>query len=360
MRKIVLSIALAALSPPAFAQTTDAGPIVAVHIRHSSPLPDAATKDVGNATGIADKTAAPAGDRSAPSIWARVPRYKTTLVATQVSFYANTCAFYSAGVITFPMEPKYGKATAGTAACTIPPGQVCAGHSYSNCAGIYYERTAHNNKSARSPSAEGPVDIFTYKWDVPPYISEAHSPDIAVPVVRPTGETNKFIGWQEGYGKWRVTLVPPGNDPTFDFTGERIQETFLSDNDSCVGPVSPPNAITIEHGPPGEFGDSVGYSACVVEYARAAKKTPCGYRIRQRMEINAPSDGDATYTYSINTLIATVTGQVIYPAGQLAIGQVTSQRITPLSAPKPEVQGLTTRRLDCLGGLHRFPYLFRF
>ncbi len=360
MRKIVLSIALTALSPPAFAQSVDAGPVIPVQVRQGHTLPEASAKNDKTSAAISNKAATGGNQTASPAVWAQIPRYKKTLVATQVAVYANNCAFFSTGTITFPMQGKYGKATTETVACTVPPGQACAGNSYSNCAGIYYERTEHNNKSARSPSPEGPVDIFTYKWDVPPYISQTLSPDIAVPVVRPIGETNTFEGWNEGYGKWRVTLVPPTDDPTFDFTGEKVQETFLSDNDSCVGPVSPPNAITIKNGPPGDFGDSVGYSACVVEYARATKKTPCGYRIQQKMEINAPSDGDATYAYSLNTLIAKITGRVIYSTGQLAIGNVTSQRTTPLSSPAAEVLGLTTRRTDCLTGFQRFPYLFRF
>lgn len=360
MRKTVLSIALAAVAPQAFAQPVDTGPVIPVHMRQNQTLPDASARDDRTSAATLTRNATAGNQTAHPSIWAQVPRYKKTLVATQVAVYANNCAFFSTGTVTFPVQAKYGKATTEPVACTVPQGQACAGHSYSNCAGIYYERTEHNNKSARSPSPEGPVDIFTYKWDVPPYISVTQSPDVAVPVVRPIGETNKFEGWNEGYGRWRVTLVPPADDPTFDFTGEKVQETFLSDNDSCVGPVSPPNAITIKNGPPGDFGDSVGYSACVVEYVRATKKTPCGYRIQQKMEINAPSDGNVTHAYSINTLLATVTGQVIYPTGQLAIGNVTSQRITPLSAPKAEVLGLTTRRTDCLTGLQRFPYLFRF
>ena len=162
MRKIVLSIALAALSPPAFAQPAGMGPVVPVQVRQGHTLAD--TPVPHNRTSTATSSAASAGTQTAnPSVWAAIPRYQKTLVATQVTVYVDTCAFYSAGIITFPVQPKYGKATNGSVACTIPPGQVCAGHSYGNCAAIYYERTEHNNKSARSPSPDGPIDIFTYK-----------------------------------------------------------------------------------------------------------------------------------------------------------------------------------------------------
>ena len=162
MRKIVLSIALAALSPPAFAQPAGMGPVVPVQVRQGHTLAD--TPVPHNRTSAATSRAASAGTQTAnPSVWAAIPRYQKTLVATQVTVYVNTCAFYLAGIITFPVQPKYGKATNGSVACTIPQGQVCADHSYGNCAAIYYERTEHNNKSARSPSPDGPIDIFTYK-----------------------------------------------------------------------------------------------------------------------------------------------------------------------------------------------------
>lgn len=355
MRKIVLSIALAALSQPALAQTADPGPVVAVRIRPAHTPADVSVRDDKSSPATINNGMPPAASQSAsPSVWAQVPRYPKTLVATQVAVYLNSCAFYSSGAISFPTMPQYGKATTEPVACTVPPGQACAGHTYSNCAGIYYERTARNNKSLRSPSTEGPVDIFTYKWDVPPYISETHSPDIAVPVVRPKGETNAFESWNEGKGRWRVTLVPPDNDPTFDFTGEQVRETYVTESDGCIGAgSSKSNVTTVVNGPPGNFGDSVGYSACAVEYARAKRKTPCGYRITQKMEISAPSDGGVFTQYGggLNTLIAIVTGRLIDQAqGQHAIGTVSSQRITPLSTPAAVPLGLPTQRLDCLKG----------
>ena len=360
MRKIVLSIALAALSPPAFGQTTEAGPVVSVHMRRVGPVSDASMKDVRNVTAIANKAAAPAASRSASSVWAQVPRYKKTLVATQVAVYQNSCAFYSAGTITFPMQPTYGKATTETVACTVPPGQACAGRSYGTCAGIYYERTEHNNKSARSPSPEGPVDIFTYKWDVPPYISESHSPDIAVAVVRPIGETNEWQGWVagSGEGKWLPKLMPPGDDPSFDFAGEKVKEVHLIRSTTCT----PRTGGTM--GTPGQPGsvrpttearwtvvddnkfnepDGVGWQPCAVQFYRCTKAVPCTYTVKQSMQIKSPADADFT-EYTINILKGGIGIPIGLPSDQNALlGLVSSVRGTSGKQSHP----LKTDRNSC-------------
>lgn len=297
-------------------------------------------------------SASPADSSTTPYT---VPRYDNGRLEQRVEADDRTCQFISAGTVTIPVQAQYGVATTGTPPCTVPPDYpYCPGVTYPACSVVYYTRIQHNNKSIR-PDKAGAVDTFTYHWTTPDKYWDLTIPVyVASPVVRPKGETNAFESWNEGKGHWRVTLVPPDNDPTFDFTGEQVRETYVTESDGCVGAgSSKSNAETVKNGPPGNFGDSVGYSACAIEYARAKKRTPCGYRITQKMEISAPSDGGVFTQYGggLNTLIAIVTGRLIDQVeGQHSIGTVSSQRVTPLSAPQPVPKGMATQRLDCLRG----------
>lgn len=306
----------------------------------------------------------------APNYSVSIPRYKNTGLVGITEYQLNypTCTFISAGHWTpgsnvLPMDngTPAGTVDVSQAAFTgpTPPGCDGSGGPY-KYGPIYFNWTLHKNLTA-VPN-QGPIATFNSNWytDDGQY-NTPYSFQVTVPVVRPKGETNRFESWNEAKGRWRVTLVPPDNDPSFDFTGETVRETYLSDQDSCLGSgASVANTGSVKNGPPGNFGDSVGYNACIVEWARALKKTPCGYHITQRMEISAPSDGGTFAQYSMNDLYARIEGYVINYPGQLGIGQVSSRRVTPLSAPTPASKQFTTARIDCLRSLDGFLRLGQF
>jgi hypothetical protein len=82
------------------------------------------------------------------------------------------------------------------------------------------------------------ADPFTATWTTPDgMFTEFYSFDINVPVVRPDHETTAFMDWWPDFptvGEWQQTLVPPSSDPTFDFSGETVQEEVGGGGrDSC-------------------------------------------------------------------------------------------------------------------------------
>ena len=299
-----------------------------------------------------------------------ISRYTNTAIYGITEFQTNypTCTFISAGHWTAGanIQPTDKGTPAGTVDVSkpaftgpTPPGCDGSGGPY-KYGPIYFDWTLHKNLTAVPDY--GPTASFNSNW----YTDDGNynipfSFQITVPVVRPKGETNRFESWNGAKSRWRVTLVPPDDDPSFDFTGETVQETYVSDQDTCLASgASVANSTVVKNGPPGNFGDSVGYDACVVEYARAVRKTPCGYSIKQKMEISAPSDGGAFTQYSMNDLRAEVTGWVDTYPGQMGIGQVSGQRVTPLSAPPPASKQFITYRIDCLRSLFGFKLLFQF
>jgi hypothetical protein len=97
---------------------------------------------------------------------------------------------------------------------------------------LYFDWTLHKNLTAIL--GYGPTATFNSEWDTNDGVYMVpYSFQITLPVVRPIGET---ISWQgfTGFignglvGQWLQTLKPPTNDPSFDFTGETVQESFLS------------------------------------------------------------------------------------------------------------------------------------
>jgi hypothetical protein len=135
-------------------------------------------------------------------------------------------------------------------------------------------------------------------------------------VVRPDHETTAFIGWSRinpTWGKWQQTLVPPGSDPTFDFSGEHVNEFAAGQAgpDMCYFSGSQTVPFDKIQNKPLDFWvvqsgniykpDDVGYGFIFVNYYREFSPTlkefgSCGTRFGQEMEINAPSDPPNTYT----------------------------------------------------------------
>jgi len=80
------------------------------------------------------------------------------------------------------------------------------------------EWTAHNNQRI--------TDTFTATWTSPDNTLQ-WTFNITVPVVRPDHEETVFERWSPDFptaGEWKQKLVPPSSDPTFDFSGEHVQE----------------------------------------------------------------------------------------------------------------------------------------
>lgn len=178
--------------------------------------------------------------------------------------------------------------------------------------------------------------------------------------VRPKGETTALQSWQDSFGIWKVTLVccapPDDDDAAFDFTGETVNEVFLSDQNSCPGNASVnPSMGTVNNGPPGSFHDKIGFDPCVVHYARCLMKAGCGFVVKQQMEINSPADPANTffsYGTAPNTLSSRVEGGIIVNlAGKLTsrsgVGQITSQRSTPLSPFTPAHHDFPSDKASC-------------
>jgi hypothetical protein len=132
-----------------------------------------------------------------------------------------------------------------------------------------------------------------------------------VPVVRPDHETTAFVDWWAAnptVGEWQQTLVPPSSDPSFDFSGETVQEEVGgAGQDTCWSPVSPfAQMIAVTGGTSPVLSgnvwepDRVGWSPDTVTYYRnptppptppPPSPVPCGFTLQQQMTIKAPSDG---------------------------------------------------------------------
>lgn len=233
---------------------------------------------------------------------------------------------------------------------------------------IYFKWTLHKNLTAVANF--GPTATFNSRWQTKDGLYDVnYSFQITVPVVRPKGETSTFVRWDGSKGKWKVTLkccaAPIEDDPEFDFRGETIREVFLSETNGCsIETPHPPNSTVIRSGPPGSFGDSVGWDSCTVHFARCEKRTPCGFGIRQQMQIHSPADAPGTfvnYGDQPNYLSSIIEGRIISnSAGKLSFragyGAVTSQRTTPLS-PGPDTRQqheFVSDKLGCFANLLDF------
>jgi hypothetical protein len=256
---------------------------------------------------------------------AAIPRYEKTLMAAYTEYNPNTCVEISKGAWTVTAKPKYGTVSFGLETGSLAIGD-CPGKTFTFAA-IYYEWTTHNNKSA--------TDVFDATWATPdgvynlPFIF-----NITVPIVRPTGETTAFTGWLTSRGLWQQTLTPPSFDPKFDFSGETVRETSAGSLDQCwAGGSALPMASLTSHewtvGSGNVWGpDGVGWgtneSSCPIEYYRCMQRTPCGFLLRQQMQISSPADyGDYANYGGVNNLASMIYGFTLNGSG---FGAVTSQR----------------------------------
>ncbi len=254
-----------------------------------------------------------------------IPRYTKTLMAGYTEYNATTCAQVSPGAWSdIKNGPSNGTVTTGTLKGTLGNG-ACPGTF--TFAVIYYEWTVHNNKSA--------TDGFDATWSTPD--EEFYYPltfDITVPIVRPSGETTAFTGWLTSRGLWVQTLTPPSSDPKFDFSGETVRETSAGGLDQCWAGGSALGMATLTShewtvGSGNVWGpDGVGWgtndNSCPIEYYRCMQRTPCGFLLRQQMQISSPADkGSYTNYGGVNNLASMIYGFTLNKSG---FGAVTSQR----------------------------------
>jgi hypothetical protein len=228
---------------------------------------------------------------------------------------------------------KCGIVTTGTVTVTEGSG-VYAGSTFT-FATIYYEWTAHNNQSILSAPLNKVADTFSGAWTAPDGTAQ-YTFNITVPVVRPDHETTDFVDWwpdNPTVGEWQQTLVPPSSDPTFDFSGETVQEQVGgAGEDTCWSPASQiPQVVAVSGGiwtvQPGNVWkpDQVGWVPKAVTYYRKPtpppdppppSPVPCGFTIQQQMTIRAPSDGTTFNKY----------GAVNVLGGKITRKKVTSER----------------------------------
>jgi hypothetical protein len=321
------------------------------------------------------------GDDSANqggTIYDTIERYgDPKFIISFTEYNPDTCAEVSPGVWSPPsgVNPAKGNIIdfESTGTGMLANGD-CPGMTFT-FAQILFAWTAHNNKTAfpdncpLGPPTSCPVTVFNSTWSTPDHVFvEPYEFQITVPVVRPIGEKSAFVGWVGSKGIWTVTLQPPDDDSSFDFTGETVNETFPSDHNSCPGPDDHSTSMaTVKNGPPGELGgDRIGWDPCLIEYARCVMKTPCGFQIKQQEEINSPADPPNTffpYGSAPNDLSATINGSII---GTLAdnlpfragIGQITSQRSTPLTPNAPVSKEFPSNLNSCFSSLLNFKIFF--
>lgn len=354
MRAVILLTAVA-FSTPALCEAPPERISITIHSKVTTPIPAGKASPAGTAK---------------PSVYAKVPRYQTTWIAQHVEADGRTCNFMDDGKATPVTAPQFGEATYGAQPCTIPADYpTCAGRSYPSCAAVYYKRTAHNNKSIRAPSADGPVDIFTYHWKTKDnYFNFDNTLDVAVPAVHPIGETVEFKGFYQVptvgfYGKWVSKLMPPSDDPDFDFEGDTVKESHFVRANGCQalapralgdpskkGGIAVGTAATWKVGeytlagttwpaPKNYFGfDLVGWSACTVQAYRCAGVTEpyCGTRLRQTMHHHAQSDyPDFFVAYQDNELGEEIGGRVLPDPNpnKTSIGFITSSKNTTQTLP---------------------------
>jgi hypothetical protein len=220
---------------------------------------------------------------------------------------------------------KMWEVTTGTVAVT-PTSGVCAGSTFTY-ATIYYEWTAHNNQSTLSAPLNKVADTFNATWTAPDGAAQ-FTFNITVPVVRPDHEITVFLDWwpdNPRIGEWQQTLVPPSSDPTFDFSGETVQEQVGgAGEDTCWfdnSKFDPMLAVTGANWTvqPGNVWkpDEVGWKRDAVTYYRnptpppdppPPSPIPCGFTIQQQMTIRAPSDGTTFNKYgAVNVLDGEIT-----------------------------------------------------
>ncbi|HEY8032544.1 MAG TPA: hypothetical protein VIF02_09285 [Methylocella sp.] len=296
------------------------------------------------------------------------------IIVGAVEYNRVDCSFIESGTWTDPnpvqAKDKNGNlVTLGTVDATQTfkanisgTGTKCDGVGPYDFRAIKFIWTLHRNLTG-IPN-QGPTAVFNSTWSTKDHCCDTpFTFNISVPVVRPIGETNTFKDFRTDigvYGRWMVTLTPPGDDPTFDFKDEVVREVLTGVNTcndrapGAQGKLPPgselgnggtgPSQWTVGKlletrgtppidGPNNAYGyDFVGWDYCAIEAYRCAGITGihCGNELTQIMQIKSPADdffADYTPPYS-NILISWINGQILLPPNPNAngIGQFQSRR----------------------------------
>jgi hypothetical protein len=305
----------------------------------------------------------------------QIKRYTDTEIieATEYYYYPDgTCQFLDPGMWSSPnnIQPVDNGTPAGTVTFSVqqdtpPPnpytGATCIGGGPYQYAVLHFTWNLHKNKTA--VLGYGPTATFSSNWtgDFGSFFAETFQ--ITVPVVRPIGETISFMGFTgiigNGLvGQWLQTLKPPTTDPSFDFTGETVQESFMSSRGNCLSPPAaqvplagttrPPSTFPVKNGPPGQWVDGVGFgdeadAACAVLYNYCYMPAGCFFSKLQETAIKSDADSGFTKYGGVNHLSATSYGRIITLVGnQQGVGLVSSGResFEPL-VPQPDQSHVT-------------------
>jgi len=223
----------------------------------------------------------------------------------------------------------------------------CKDHTYTFAA-ICYTWNAHNNWEI--------TDKIGANWTTPD--GDFNLPfqfPIKVPIVYPTSETTKGVGWDtNANGDW-LQKLHSSSDSTFDWSWNSVQETDPGPDDPtndtcwCQGSaIKQFYKITggIWYGPTnasGDFGpqkdgswgyDHVGLGYNAYRYYRQKQRVPCGTHFPQQMQFQATNVGGPWQNYGdVNTLGGYVTDTNIR---SMRAGQSLTAPFEP-QATKPRV-----------------------
>ncbi len=267
-------------------------------------------------------------------------RYKNTFIIGITEYETTYPCFYidhgqwTPGTNIQPIDKGTPAGTVDVSELAIvgptPPGCTAAGGPYLY-APLYFDWTLHKNLTWYL--GYGPTAFFQSNWYTKDGWNLPYSFQITVPVVRPIGETISFKGFTGVIGnglvgQWLQTLTPPTDDPSFDFTGETVQEDLSASIGNCLSPPAklvplagttrPPSTFPVENGPPGQWVDGVGFgdeadSACAVLYNFCYQPSGCLMTRTQTTAIKSDADfADAFTKYGgVNRLTAGLLGRIL-------------------------------------------------
>jgi hypothetical protein len=309
----------------------------------------------------------------------QIKRYTDTSIIEATEYLSSpdgTCQFEDAGLWSSPTDIKpvdnngtpAGTVTFSVEPDTPPPNQItgatCIGGGPYQYAQLHFTWNLHKNTTAIIflNKGYGPTATFSSKWTGALGSFFAETFQITVPVVRPKGEMSTFVNWFDSRGNWMPTLIPPDEDPDFDFTGEMIQEV-TDKKSTCygrgIGSMGSTGVVRNDYSVDSSWhivnkvmfnqNDLVGWSPCGVEYYRCVKAAlpACGYTGTQQMQIKSQADSGYT-TYTTNNISATIEGWIVpFAPYKFGIGTVTSQRSNPAAPQPPKSKFFTSNENSC-------------
>lgn len=321
-----------------------------------------------------------------------VPRYPSspTYMLGILEYNTVTCKENTPGMWAgFPSKTSNNGQISTGFASGPPPS--CASSGTWTYAVMYFNWTAHNNRSTPSPSLQDgyPMDQFNGTWTDPNTDGFTMSCGCMGPypftfnpfvnVVRPIGETTDFVEWTSShsggtYAKWMMTLMPPNTDSGFDFNGENIQEQFGSGYNTCasrapgvvppesgtpsgtpanwtVGQIKDAGGVTTPAGKNVWGYDFTGFDACTIfAYQCAGVTLPqCGIQLKQGITIKSPADRNYTAPLYTNIIGEGIGGEIYStPEPKFGFGPLTGKRFSSGTGDVQTLPGYVSKESDCL------------